>query len=83
MGRIRIFPAELDNFLDAGECLINGFTIGMAAFELGAGYNEDPILIGFYNDRNMDLFHIHIIGIRALILFCSKLRQFFFGKTLP
>jgi hypothetical protein len=44
---MRIFPAELDNFVDAGEFLINGFTICVAAFELGAGYNEDPLLIGF------------------------------------
>jgi hypothetical protein len=68
---VRIFHAELDNFPDAGERLINGFTIGVTTFELGAGYNEDPILIGFDNDGNMDLFHIHIIGIHALILFCS------------
>jgi hypothetical protein len=33
----------------------------MAAFELRAGYDEDPILICFDNDGNMDLFHMIII----------------------
>jgi hypothetical protein len=37
----------------------------VAAFELGAGYDEDPLLIGFDNDGNMDRFHIQIIGIPA------------------
>ena len=48
------------------------FSKSMAAFELGAGYDEDPILICFDNDGNMNRFHIHIIGIHALILFCSN-----------
>ena len=42
MFRLGILHAELDNFLDAGKCLINSFSEGMAALELGAGYDEDP-----------------------------------------
>ena len=71
MFRLGILHAELDNFLDPGKCLINSFSEDMAAFELGAGYDEDPILNGLDNDRNMDRFHIQIIGIPASMLFCS------------
>ena len=42
MFRLGILPTELDNFLDAGTCLFNSFSEGMAALELGAGYDEDP-----------------------------------------
>jgi hypothetical protein len=73
MFSLGILHAELDNFLDAGKCLINSFTECVAAFELGTGYDEDPILIGLDNDGNMDRFHIQIIGIPALMLFCSTL----------
>jgi hypothetical protein len=59
IGGLRIFHAELDNLFDADESFIDGFTIGMAAFELGTGYNEDPVLIGLDNDGNMDRFHIY------------------------
>jgi hypothetical protein len=68
-----IFHAELDNFPDAEECLIDSLSVRVATFELGAGYDEDPILIGFDYDGNMDRFHTHIIGIHALILFCRSL----------
>jgi hypothetical protein len=71
MFRLGILHAELDNFLDAAKCLINSFSVGVAAFELGTGYDEDPILIGLDNDGNMNRFHILIIGIPALMLFCS------------
>jgi hypothetical protein len=70
MFRVGILHTKLDNFLDAGKCLINSFSERVAAFELGTGYDEDPILIGLYNDGNMDRFHIQIIGILASMLFC-------------
>ncbi len=69
---LRIFHTELNNFPDADERLIDGFTVSVAAFELGTGYDEDPILIRLDNDGNMDRLHIHIIGIHALILFCKQ-----------
>jgi len=72
MVRLRIFHTELDSFPDADECLIDGFTVSVAAFELGTGYNEDPILIGLDHDGNMDRFHIHIISIHLLILFWDQ-----------
>jgi hypothetical protein len=65
-----IFHAELDNFPDAEECLIDSLSVRVATFELGAGYDEDSILISLDHDGNMDRFHTHIIGIHALILFC-------------
>jgi hypothetical protein len=70
MFRVGILHTKLDNFLDAGKCPINSFSEGMAAFELGTGFDEDPILIGLDNDGNLDRFHIQIIGILALMLFC-------------
>ncbi|MEI6293160.1 MAG: ATP-binding protein, partial [Methanomicrobiales archaeon] len=40
-------------------------------------------LIGFDNDGNMDRFHIHIISIHALILFCTiTLSPIFCGRGL-
>jgi hypothetical protein len=58
-GGLRIFRAELDHFLDTDEHLIDVFTLGMAALELGTGFDEDPILIGLDNDGNIDRFHIY------------------------
>ena len=69
---LRIFHTELNNFPDTDEGLIDGFTVSVAAFELGTGYDEDPILIRLDNDGDMDRLHIHIIGIHALILFCKQ-----------
>jgi len=71
MFRWGILHAELDNFLDAAKCLINSFSVCVATFELGTGYDENPIFIGLDNDGNLDRFHIQNISIPALMLFCS------------
>jgi hypothetical protein len=55
----------------------------MTTFELGAGYDEDPVLVGLDHDGNMDRFHIHIIGIHALILFCTPLSLRHLREPLP
>jgi hypothetical protein len=79
MFRLGILHAELDNFLDTGKCLINGFSEGMAALELGGGYDEDPLLIGLDNDGNTNRFHVQIIIIPALMLFLGAHASYLTG----
>ena len=79
MFRLGILQSELDNFPDAAKCLIYSFSEGMATFEPGAGYDEDPLLIGLDNDGNRDRFHVQIIGIPALMLFLGAHASYLMG----